>query len=375
MKKITLFILLFNWLLNHSQNPELTNRSWYLQSITINGTTTNTPFDPINFPFVELFFFNSTPSSFIASSNTQINEDCVIGFNGHVSHQSTSVFNFIDFSSFNNNSTCNNTIIDFMNSYINFFSSTISSTFNYAIIDDIDNSMKLTITNNANNVIVFSNKFYNSPPLHLVENQWYLHELIINGMSHTVPSSNCISNVLLQFYNSNFFTQAVSSLAASALFDYDNSLFYSYEFVSDYGMTLCGEPYDTFTDQYIGTFYLSNIPSGPFNYNVTDVGSTKKLTITNPQNNQAIYNNYSLSIDEENYYNLKIFPNPTRDFIVIEDNTDFKINNVEVLNILGQNIFTSDDKIIDFKNFENGLYNLKIITNDDRFIVKKVIKY
>lgn len=65
-------------------------------------------------------------------------------------------------------------------------------------------------------------------------------------------------------------------------------------------MKYCGKIaiYDTFTKQYIGDFYLNNIPSGPFNYNITYVGTNKKLTIINPQNNQAIYNNFPLSIDE-----------------------------------------------------------------------------
>ena len=361
----------------YSQNPDLLQR-WYVQSITTDGITTFVPSDPINFPFVYLQFF-STQSGLSGSSNIEIDGNCQIGFTGHVSHQSTSVFNFIDFTPFNMSSSCNNTILNFMNAYVNYFSSTISSTYSYTITDEIDSTKKLTLTNNANNVIVFSNKFYNAPPLQLVENEWYLHDLIIDGVSHSMPSNNCISDVQLTLSDNNysFATQVVSFLYASALFDYTNSLYYSYEYVTNYSMVYCNYPpgpIDAFTDLYIGAFYHNNIPSGPFNYNITDEGSIKKLTITNPQNNQAIYNNFPLSIDETNYYNVKIYPNPTNDYINVENNSNIIIENVEVINILGQNIFTTNDNIIDLKNFENGVYNIRITLNKGVVLNKKIIK-
>ena len=87
-------------------------------------------------------------------------------------------------------------------------------------------------------------------------------------------------------------------------------------------------------------------------------------------------NNESLSVDEVTFNNhLRYFPNPTKDYITIE-NSNFSIESVEVYNLQGQqlhkNEYTNRNSItLDFTSFSKGLYMVVVNKTSILKIAKK----
>jgi len=121
-------------------------------------------------------------------------------------------------------------------------------------------------------------------------------------------------------------------------------------------------------------YFLDTLP-GPFHYQVVTNGSTQTLTITNINGDQAIYGNNVLSTQDYIDTLFTIHPNPTTNYIIINEKTDIKIENINIYNVLGQELLTTKSKIIDFSNFENGMYLLNIkLKNSNHHLTKKIIK-
>jgi len=64
---------------------------------------------------------------------------------------------------------------------------------------------------------------------------------------------------------------------------------------------------------------------------------------------------------------IKIYPNPTEDFINIE--TDLRIDNIEILNTEGKLMFTANKKRIDISELSSGLYYL-VFKSEKQVIAK-----
>lgn len=84
------------------------------------------------------------------------------------------------------------------------------------------------------------------------------------------------------------------------------------------------------------------------------------------------------SITSQSQIDLKVktYPNPTSSSIkvLLENNRDYKIL---ILNILGEVLLTNDAEYyntIDLKNFENGLYFLKVLDNNCTLFSTRIIK-
>jgi hypothetical protein len=88
----------------------------------------------------------------------------------------------------------------------------------------------------------------------------------------------------------------------------------------------------------------------------------------------------ALGINENQFLdNITVYPNPAKDFIVINSNDfDGELNQINLINIQGQNIFTTNtsnqSKIINLpiNNFSEGIYILKLFTNKG-VLTKKII--
>ena len=74
--------------------------------------------------------------------------------------------------------------------------------------------------------------------------------------------------------------------------------------------------------------------------------------------------------------NLKIYPNPTSDKLVVELCNTISNNDLFVLNSLGQVVYSSviqNKAIVNLSDFENGVYFIKIITAKST-LIRKVVK-
>ncbi|WP_411895999.1 aryl-sulfate sulfotransferase [Winogradskyella sp. A2] len=79
----------------------------------------------------------------------------------------------------------------------------------------------------------------------------------------------------------------------------------------------------------------------------------------------------NLSIDDFEINTVSIYPNPTKDKIQINSKTE--ITKVEVFNILGNKITEFKGSRLDLGQFQNGMYLLKIHTNNS-IVSKRIIK-
>jgi len=375
MKKTILIILIITSFKIFSQHPDLEQR-WYVQNITINNVTTLLPENLTNFPFAYLHFFESSPSNLTQSENAFLNENCQIGFNSHVNHISTNTFEFVDLTPFSLNSECDTSLQDFMNLYISFYTNEITEQFTYSITTETDEIKTLTITNNNNDIVVFTNKFYIAPPTE-VTNNWFLHNLIINGVDNIPPSNSELTAITLSFnidssVSELFFTRVCAGLNVNQHFITDFNNFYLYDNLN-YELTQCNiSENNNFQGLYFD-YFLDALP-GPFNYQVITNDSTQTITITNINGDQAIYSNNVLSTQDYIDTLFTIYPNPTTDNIIINEKTNIKIENINIYNTLGQLIIKTKNNIINLSNFENGLYLLNIKLENGKQLTKKIIK-
>ncbi|MEP0265412.1 T9SS type A sorting domain-containing protein [Dokdonia sp.] len=77
---------------------------------------------------------------------------------------------------------------------------------------------------------------------------------------------------------------------------------------------------------------------------------------------------------------IRVYPIPVKDQILIDVNTDVNINSASLYNILGQNVGLYEFKNypsqyrIDMSNYPSGTYYLKLNTDKEQIITKKIIK-
>ena len=79
---------------------------------------------------------------------------------------------------------------------------------------------------------------------------------------------------------------------------------------------------------------------------------------------------------------LKIYPNPTRDFLNIDSgNSENKIKQLELYNVLGQLIFSISNSTpkqihkVDFSALSSGSYMLSITLEKEELLHRKVVRY
>lgn len=80
----------------------------------------------------------------------------------------------------------------------------------------------------------------------------------------------------------------------------------------------------------------------------------------------------SLGTGDFSKNNLKIYPNPTTDFITVQ--TESAIRNIQVFNQLGQLITTQKESTINLSNTATGIYLVQVTLEDDTTITQKIIK-
>ncbi|MEH6536451.1 MAG: aryl-sulfate sulfotransferase [Psychroserpens sp.] len=82
----------------------------------------------------------------------------------------------------------------------------------------------------------------------------------------------------------------------------------------------------------------------------------------------------SLSVNDFDIVGLKVYPNPVKSNLIIE--TEKTIQSILIYDILGKKIedLAGNIKTISFNDFANGMYLVKIITQDNSIITRKIIK-
>lgn len=231
--------------------------------------------------------------------------------------------------------------------------------------------------------LIFSGSFIHAQQSELLGHTWNLEKVTLNNVEHYFPKSiNTISataNFTSAYFNSHICNTLTADLStiSSDLVVFNGS-----------GLTLGSCPnsnnneYNIFEGYYFGQFFGSNNTSGiysSFNYQIENVNGSLKLTLINPNGDNAIYWSETLSVNDSTSNNFKVFPNPVKDQLFIEGkekNFSIVLTDMQGRQIISKNKIKSNGSFaLDLSNLGKGIYLLKIIGEGEKVLqISKVIK-
>lgn len=86
----------------------------------------------------------------------------------------------------------------------------------------------------------------------------------------------------------------------------------------------------------------------------------------------------TLSNDDFQTENFKLYPNPVRKELFINSNLNTEIINIQIYDVFGQLLWNNDKienlPILDFSGYQNGVYFIKFNTNNGKTQIRKILK-
>ncbi|MDR2205143.1 MAG: T9SS type A sorting domain-containing protein [Flavobacteriaceae bacterium] len=224
---------------------------------------------------------------------------------------------------------------------------------------------------------VFAVFFAKAQQPELIGNTWYLEKTVISGTEYFPPTSAPEIQIQAIFLNDSYLTQVCD------FFYGDVSLYTPTEIIIQtwgIGLQECPPWQDDYNDFQDNIYYsvLSNNYGGSLPYTldylIENVDNYKRLTLTNPDGDTAIYNNIVLSAtDLGKTDEISLFPNPVTAVLNIE--TSLKIERINVYDASGKVVKTAQNvgKTIDISRLQNGVYHLEIFTDKGKVFRKIVV--
>ena len=123
-----------------------------------------------------------------------------------------------------------------------------------------------------------------------------------------------------------------------------------------------------------GLFYLGNLFGGSasaFNGAMDDLKIYNR--VLSDSEVLSLYNNNTLSSSDftQNNLDVALYPNPANNVLNIE--TALEIQNVEIYNIQGQKVLSSNQKQINVSDLAAGMYMVRIQDTDNNIATKKIV--
>jgi hypothetical protein len=211
----------------------------------------------------------------------------------------------------------------------------------------------------------------------LLNNTWYLEKVVIEGEDIFVPNLGSPPIAYSEFNLDFFSTEYCMSLYA----DIEYSELSNFIFTGQ-GLTFEGcevEEYDMFDAVYFYDYLGFEVGFyQPFSYEITEESSNlKKLTITNTNDDKAVYYSETLSIqDVDGFGTVRLYPNPSQNEFSIESDVDIK--QIKMYNQLGQVVLEFDDikpqLSYDISILSKGVYFVELSSVQGKKSVRKLIK-
>lgn len=82
----------------------------------------------------------------------------------------------------------------------------------------------------------------------------------------------------------------------------------------------------------------------------------------------------TLGVEDQESENIKIYPNPTSDFINLQLQSSQNLKEVVIYNITGKQVSIQNTSKVDFRSLAAGTYIIKISLDDGQSLIRKVIK-
>ena len=212
----------------------------------------------------------------------------------------------------------------------------------------------------------------------LLENSWYLEDLVINNESNLSPTNNEITNIRLEFFAENNFVSIVcESLSGTVVFDDVNNNFTFTELYESLGGR-CSQTSNSIYERIYFNFYYNS--DNHFDYSIlVNENNSKTLTITSLNGDQAIYGSDVLSIVNKAKPTFSLFYNTVSNSIDI-NSMDFLENfSIKLFDSHGKLVFDQkyirNEKSINIQNLPTGIYFVILQSGIDKVLKKKIIKY
>jgi hypothetical protein len=387
MKKIVLLpLLVLMTFINYSQNQELLDNSWFVNSAK--DITTNNFFDNIMNTEPELRF----ETTFL--SDRIVIQGCCGGvFEVFVNYLGTNELEIISLTEMETIS-CNSTFVsNFYDTIKGAFNSLLGDTITYQtnsseqiLYIDINyqsNSSFVTLANIPLENIDYSTSLYwgQEPPDHL----WSLTEVHYQGESFELPYGAALTDA--DIYEGTFTISLCGEIlvAINASWYWDIKWPYGPCFIS------CGifenttgvcEPVDGYDESYLEDFkqsvfnFLNDNINQTMEYEYT-FGPARKLVIEDfSQNKLVFYSNDSyMSTTDFNLIKINIYPNPVSEILYIESG-NHEIAKMSLYDINGKLLQTVDTPIqeLDVRSLSNGLYFLVLENTSGEIVIRKFLK-
>ncbi|QOD60763.1 T9SS type A sorting domain-containing protein [Polaribacter haliotis] len=101
----------------------------------------------------------------------------------------------------------------------------------------------------------------------------------------------------------------------------------------------------------------------------------KILTSSTGANDRTTYyyNGETASVEDFVTLNFKAYPNPTSGVFTI-DTANFEVEKIDIFNVSGKKVFSTNQKQVDITSLSKGVYLLKLETTAGKFVSKRIIK-
>ncbi len=224
----------------------------------------------------------------------------------------------------------------------------------------------------------------------LFDNYWILEDLILDNVSHLPPNNDEVTNVTLEFdsyeHNGIEYINLFGNVceAIGGLIDF-NDIDNTFSFYDGPYETLgggCGQSQNAIYEGiYFGFFYDNYNNGNIFDYSiVTNNDNSKTLTINSFNGDQAIYGSQTLSISENEVFEISIFYDTKTSSIEIAFEKKLEPVSIKIFNSLGRLILNLNENNkekmnIDVRQFTDGIYFVSLQNNIGQIISKKILKY
>ena|SRR5690606_8277064 len=218
--------------------------------------------------------------------------------------------------------------------------------------------------------------FAQTPKEQLLDNNWFLTEIFVDGEFHTPPSNEEMGTITMgvdpeEESEMYWFHTEVCSVIMGGLVTISDDTIYFFDF---FGGFQCSSPENQDFELMYATFYGD---STNFNYSISNNSDSLILIISDSDGNSATYSNQLMSAEDTYVTNIKIYPNPVKDKLRIE-NPDLKITSIKVSDASGkmvvQQTVSGKQEEIDFSRLPTGIYFVSFEENGKVLKTEKVIK-
>jgi hypothetical protein len=192
----------------------------------------------------------------------------------------------------------------------------------------------------------------------LFQNTWYLHELVVDGISNIPPINVEIPFIPAQFYENGILDTGMCENTGSGDLEYIGiDEFLVLEMVFLQGECYENIPFNQDFSNLYQNFWSPLVGSGTITYDITEEG-TLSLTITSPNGDYAVYKDVVLlSIDSFlSNYKFMIYPNPVIEILNVK-----KLNNT--INGVFFSIHDLQGKLMKFESIEEINTNISLNVN------------